>query len=250
MDGRGRLCSSSAASCSRTPGGCGARRGRDRARRGDAAPLVIVHGGGKEIDAALQRAGHREAAGRRPAHHRRRRRSTSSSRCWRARSTRGSSRRSCAAGGAGGRADRRRRGAGGWSSVRRRIGRSTAPRSISGASGTPTGAVGAGARCSTSWADGYVPVVACIGMGADGALFNVNADTLAAHLAARLRRATASSSRAARPGVLDETGATIARLDAGAVERAHRVRGGERGDGREAAGLPGCARPRAWTKWC
>ena len=58
-----------------------------------ARPLVIVHGGGKEIDAALKAAGHREAAGRRPAHHRRARRSTSSSRCWPARSTRGSSRR-------------------------------------------------------------------------------------------------------------------------------------------------------------
>ena len=34
--------------------------------------------------------------------------------------------------------------------------------------------------------DRFVPVVACIGFGADGALFNVNADTLAGHLAARL----------------------------------------------------------------
>ena len=35
-------------------------------------------------------------------------------------------------------------------------------------------------------AEGFVPVIACIGIGADGRLFNVNADTLAAHLAARL----------------------------------------------------------------
>ena len=34
---------------------------------------------------------------------------------------------------------------------------------------------------------GYVPVVSSIGASRDGALFNVNADTLAAHLAARLQ---------------------------------------------------------------
>ena len=34
---------------------------------------------------------------------------------------------------------------------------------------------------------GFIPVVACIGLGVDGRLFNVNADTFAGHLASRLR---------------------------------------------------------------
>jgi len=61
-------------------------------------------------------------------------------------------------------------------------------------------------------AAGFVPVVACIGLGADGRLFNVNADTFAGHLAARLRarRLVISGTTA---GVLDETGATIPVVD-------------------------------------
>src|SRR6185295_1371063 len=38
----------------------------------------------------------------------------------------------------------------------------------------------------TLTAERFVPVVACIGLGRDGRLFNVNADTFAGHLAARL----------------------------------------------------------------
>jgi acetylglutamate kinase len=61
-------------------------------------------------------------------------------------------------------------------------------------------------------AGGYVPVVASIGVSEDGHLFNVNADTLAAHLAgaagaARLLLAGAT------PGVLDGQGRTLPRLD-------------------------------------
>ena len=53
--------------------------------------------------------------------------------------------------------------------------------------------------------DGIPPVVACIGLGIDGRLFNVNADTLAGHLAARLRarRLVIAGTTA---GVLDEMG--------------------------------------------
>jgi acetylglutamate kinase len=55
---------------------------------------------------------------------------------------------------------------------------------------------------------GYVPVVCSIGASRDGRLFNVNADTLAAHFAARL-----SSPRliiaGATAGVFDADGATI-----------------------------------------
>jgi acetylglutamate kinase len=65
--------------------------------------------------------------------------------------------------------------------------------------------------------DGYLPVVCSIGLGRDGALYNVNADTLAGHLAARLgvRRLVIAGATA---GVLDAQGATLAALDrAGAM---------------------------------
>lgn len=59
---------------------------------------------------------------------------------------------------------------------------------------------------------GYVPVVACIGATRDGQLLNVNADTLAAHLAVSLaaRRLVIAGGTS---GVLDEAGNTIERLD-------------------------------------
>src|SRR5262245_29380354 len=65
---------------------------------------------------------------------------------------------------------------------------------------------------------GYVPVVACIGIGADGRLFNVNADTLAGRLAGQLgaRRLVVAGATA---GVLDEGGRTLATLDPSAVAR-------------------------------
>jgi acetylglutamate kinase len=65
---------------------------------------------------------------------------------------------------------------------------------------------------------GFVPVVACIGLADDGRLLNVNADTLAGHLAARLgaRRLVIAGTT---PGVLDERGATLPVLEAAAVER-------------------------------
>jgi acetylglutamate kinase len=65
---------------------------------------------------------------------------------------------------------------------------------------------------------GFVPVVACIGLGDDGRLLNVNADTLAGHLAARLaaRRLVIAGTT---PGVLDERGATLPVLEAAAVEQ-------------------------------
>ncbi|HEV3141282.1 MAG TPA: acetylglutamate kinase, partial [Vicinamibacterales bacterium] len=64
--------------------------------------------------------------------------------------------------------------------------------------------------------DGFVPVIACIGVGRDGRLLNVNADTLAGHLAARLR-ARRLLVAGATPGVLDRRGATLTTLDAGAI---------------------------------
>ena len=72
--------------------------------------------------------------------------------------------------------------------------------------------------------DGFVPVVACIGLGRDGRLFNVNADTFAGHLAARLgaRRLVIAG---ATPGVLAADGATLPLLDPAAMTRlvAHRT---------------------------
>jgi acetylglutamate kinase len=64
---------------------------------------------------------------------------------------------------------------------------------------------------TTLVARGYVPVVACIGATRDGQLLNVNADTLASHLAASLHafRLVIAGGTA---GVLDDEGHTIARL--------------------------------------
>jgi acetylglutamate kinase len=65
-------------------------------------------------------------------------------------------------------------------------------------------------------ADGYLPVVASIGMSVDGGLYNVNADTMAAHVAARLAAARLIIA-GATPGVLDEAGRTIRQLDRAAA---------------------------------
>ena len=63
---------------------------------------------------------------------------------------------------------------------------------------------------------GFVPVIACIGIGADGRLFNVNADTFAGHLAAQLgaqRLIVAGTT----PGVLDGNGKTVPTVDGATV---------------------------------
>jgi acetylglutamate kinase len=62
----------------------------------------------------------------------------------------------------------------------------------------------------------FVPVIACLGLGRDGQLFNVNADTLAGHLAARLgaeRLVIAGTTS----GVLGVDGATLSGLDPAAI---------------------------------
>jgi len=60
--------------------------------------------------------------------------------------------------------------------------------------------------------DRFVPVLACIGIGRDGTLLNVNADTLAGHLAARLsaKRLVIAGTT---PGVLGRDGATLPLLE-------------------------------------
>ena len=59
--------------------------------------------------------------------------------------------------------------------------------------------------------NGFTPVLSSIGAARDGQLFNVNADTLAGSLAARLK-ASRLVIAAATAGVLDGTGRTIPRL--------------------------------------
>ena len=59
---------------------------------------------------------------------------------------------------------------------------------------------------------GYVPVIACISSSKEGQLFNVNADTLAGSLAARVK-AKRLVIAGATAGVLDKRGQTIQRLN-------------------------------------
>jgi acetylglutamate kinase len=65
--------------------------------------------------------------------------------------------------------------------------------------------------------NGFTPVVSSIGASRDGRLFNVNADTLAGSLAARVRapRLVIAGGTA---GVLDDQGRTIAHLDRRSVD--------------------------------
>jgi acetylglutamate kinase len=67
-------------------------------------------------------------------------------------------------------------------------------------------------------ASGYVPIIACIGATKQGQLLNVNADTLASHLAARLG-ASRLVIAGGTSGVLDEQGHTIAQLTSRAAAR-------------------------------
>jgi acetylglutamate kinase len=67
-------------------------------------------------------------------------------------------------------------------------------------------------------ARGYVPIVACIGATRTGQLLNVNADTLASHLAAEVgaKRLVIAGGTS---GVLDEQGQTIGQLSARGAAR-------------------------------
>jgi len=81
--------------------------------------------------------------------------------------------------------------------------------------GAPSGE--ASARLLTDLlALGYVPVVSSIGVTREGALLNVNADVLAAHLA-RAIGATRLIIGGKTPGVFDAAGNTCGRLDEGAA---------------------------------
>ena len=64
---------------------------------------------------------------------------------------------------------------------------------------------------------GFVPVLACIGSAKDGRLFNVNADTLAASVAIRIK-ASRLIFAGGTAGVLDSSSQTINRLTAEAMD--------------------------------
>jgi acetylglutamate kinase len=64
---------------------------------------------------------------------------------------------------------------------------------------------------------GYVPVVSSIGASREGLLFNVNADTLAAHLAGRLKSPRLIIA-GATAGVLEHDGSTIGEMTFGDVD--------------------------------
>ena len=65
---------------------------------------------------------------------------------------------------------------------------------------------------------GFVPVLACIGLEANGRLLNVNADTFAGHLAARLGAARLVIA-GTTAGVLDGEGRTVQVLDEDGIDR-------------------------------
>jgi acetylglutamate kinase len=71
---------------------------------------------------------------------------------------------------------------------------------------------------TTLTAQRFVPVIASIGLARDGRLFNVNADTFAGHIAARLnaRRLVIAGTT---PGVLDDSGRTVEQLEPAAIDR-------------------------------
>jgi len=176
---------------------------------GATEPLVVVHGGGREIDAALKRAGipKRQVEGLRvtdPA---------TLDVVVEVLAGAVNTRLVAAIVKAGGRAV----GLTGADAGLVPVEKAPAHRSVDGTMtdlervGRPIGA-GRPALAADLVAAGYVPVVASIAAGADGLLYNVNADTLAADLAARLGAARLVIA-GATPGVLDEKGDTNEALD-------------------------------------
>lgn len=172
-------------------------------------PLVVVHGGGREVDAETARLGipKRAVDGLRITD------AATLDAVTGVLAGRVNTRLVAALGAAGASAVGLTGADGGIARVRRE-------RRYRAADGTQVdlGFVGrpVGARPPALLADllaaGHVPVVASLGVGAGGQIFNVNADTLAGFLAARLaaRRLVIAGGTA---GVLDGDGRTIPRVD-------------------------------------
>ncbi len=178
------------------------------ARLGRTTPLVIVHGGGREVDAALARAGieKRQVDGLRITDE------PTLEVVVSVLAGLVNTRLVAALGAAGVRAV-------GLTGADAGIGRvkPAAPHAATAGGTVDLGRVGepVGREKPALLIDlcrrGYVPVVSSIGASRDGALFNVNADTLAAHLAARLQSPRLIVA-GATAGVLDGSGSTIAEM--------------------------------------
>ena len=168
-------------------------------------PLVVVHGGGREIDAALSSAGiaKRQVDGLRITD------AATLDIVVAVLAGTINTRFVAAINAAGGRAVGLTGADTNVAPVRRALPhQSTAGDEIDlGLVGTPTAAP-APALLTSLLKGGFIPVVACIGASRDGTLFNVNADPLAGSLAARLgvRRLLIAGGTA---GVFDAAGATI-----------------------------------------
>jgi acetylglutamate kinase len=179
------------------------------AHGGSLVPLVVVHGGGREIDAALARAG----IGKRQVEGLRITDAATLSVVVEVLAGAINTRLVAAINASGGRAVGLTGADAGVALVQ------AAPPHTS-ADGTVTDLGFVGRPIGNEWprllldlgADGYVPVVASIGMTVEGTLYNVNADTLAAHLASRLAAARLIVA-GGTPGVLDPAGRTIELLD-------------------------------------
>lgn len=185
------------------------------ARLGSRVPLVVVHGGGREIDAALAEAGleKRQVDGLRITDAPTLRvvvgvlAGAVNTRFVAAINAEGGAAVGLTAADAG----------------VTRVGKARAHRTTAGGY-VDLGLVGqplpgpAPALLATLTGAGFVPVVASIGATRRGDLLNVNADTLAGHLAARMgaRRLVVAGGT---PGVLDEAGVTIATLNRAGIAR-------------------------------
>jgi acetylglutamate kinase len=176
---------------------------------GATEPLVVVHGGGREIDAALKRAGiaKRQVEGLRVTD------AATLDVVVEVLAGAVNTRLVAAIVSAGGRAV----GLTGADAGLVPVEKAPPHRSVDGTItdlervGHPIGE-GRPALAADLIAAGYVPVVASIAGDANGVLYNVNADTLAADLAARLGAARLVIA-GATPGVLDENGERIEALD-------------------------------------
>lgn len=176
-------------------------------------PLVVVHGGGRAIDAELRARGltPRFVDGLRVTD------AASLDVVVSVLAGRANTSLVAAIGAAGGRAV-------GLTGADGRIGLSTKTPPVRAVSGAPVdlGLVGEPAGREARLVDsllslGFIPVICSVGVDDDGALLNVNADTFAGHLAVVLG-ARALIVAGTTAGVLDEAGRTIAELDAGAID--------------------------------
>lgn len=172
-------------------------------------PLIVVHGGGREIDAALAQVGipKRQVDGLRV---------TDPETLEIVVSVLAGSintRLVAAINGAGGRAVGLSGADAGVAPVKKAaLHKATSGHTVDlGMVGTPAKAP-APELLATLCKAGYVPVIACISASKDGQLFNVNADTLAGSLAARVK-AKRLVIAGATAGVLDKRGQTIPRLN-------------------------------------